>query len=198
MWSWVTVTVDLTNYPRITADRLCYFIADSLRVEQVRSITYDDQNIRFTVGVLRSFLHWTPVSTIFGGVVRFRSEPQRLRVVSRLSFYDTALFASLLVALLIRYDSRTALLVKADTFFYLYTWFGFVGGTMLFSMLRWRSFVRQCVKEAAGRVYLSQAALLADRADAALPCYIEPLDAQITGESNAGLTYGSCNEKITT
>ena len=153
MWARVAVTVDLNRYPRLTGTSLCYFIADSLRVERVRSIRYDDEQIRFTVGVVRSFLRWTPVSTVFGGKVRLRSEPGRLRVISWLSFYDTALFASLLVALLIHYDNRMALLLQADTFFYLYTWFGIVGSTMLFSMLRWRGFVRQCVKEAAGRVY---------------------------------------------
>ncbi len=93
----VTVPVDLTTYPKLTFNGLFYFIADSLRVEQIKTTVYDEHQINFSTGLFRLFWDWAPLSTICYGEIRFQTDAQRILVIGRLSFIDTVLLASLLV-----------------------------------------------------------------------------------------------------
>jgi len=161
----VTVPVDLTTYPKLTFNGLFYFIADSLRVEQVRTTVYDEHQINFSTGLFRLFWDWAPLSTIYGGEIRFQADTERILVIGRLSFLDTVLMASALVGLLAYYNYRIFLLGRDDLVFYLVAWLGMIGGIMIDSIARWRRFIRHCIREAADRVYLTKADLLAARPD---------------------------------
>lgn len=156
----VTVPVDFTTYPKLTFNGLFYFIADSLRVEQIRTTVYDENQINFSTGLFRLLWDWAPLSTIFGGEIRFQTDTQRILIISRLSFIDTAVIASVLVGLMAYVNYRVFLLGKGDQIFYVVAWLGILGGNMLFSISRWRQFIRQCVKDAADRVYLSKEDIL--------------------------------------
>ena len=159
----VTVPVDLTTYPKLTFNGLFYFIADSLRVEQIQTTVYDEHQINFSTGLFRLFWDWAPLSTIFGGKIRFQTDAQRILVISHLSFIDTVIIASVLVGMLAYANYRIFLLGKGDQIFYVVAWLGILGGNLFFSISRWRQFIRQCVKDAADRVYLSKEDILAQR-----------------------------------
>ena len=109
----VTVPVDLNSYPKLTFNGLFYFIADSLRVEQIKTTVYDEQQINFSTGLLRLLWDWAPLSTISSGEIRFQTDDERILVISRLSFIDTAIIASVLVGLLAYLNYRFFCLVKA-------------------------------------------------------------------------------------
>lgn len=158
----VTVPVDLTTYPRLTFNGLFYFIADSLRVEQIQTIVYDEDKIEFSTGFFRSFWDWAPLSTIFGGEINFKVETERILVISRLSFTDTVVIATLLAGLIAYANYRIFLLGKDDQIFYVVAWLGMLSGNMIYSINKWRHFIRQCVKEAADRVYVSKEDILAN------------------------------------
>ena len=164
----VTVPVDLTTYPKLTFNGLFYFIADSLRVEQVKTTVYDEHQINFSTGLLRLFWDWAPLSTIYGGEIRFQADTERILVIGRLSFLDTVLMASVLVGLLAYYNYRIFLLGRDDLIFYLVAWFGMIAGIVIDSLARWRRFIRHCIREAADRVYLTKEDLLAARPDGPL------------------------------
>ncbi len=159
----VTVPVDLTRHPKLTFNGLFYFIADSLRVEQIQTTVYDEHQINFSTGLFRLFWDWAPLSTIFGGKIRFQTDAQRILVISHLSFIDTVIIASVLVGMLAYANYRIFLLGKGDQIFYVVAWLGILGGNLFFSISRWRQFIRQCVKDAADRVYLSKEDILAQR-----------------------------------
>jgi len=161
----VTVPVELNRYPKLTFNGLFYFIADSLRVEQIRTTVYDEQQINFSTGFLRLFWDWAPLSTIYGGEIRFQTEAERILVIGRLSFLDTVLMASLLVGLLAYCNYRIFLLGQDDLVFYLVAWFGIIAGIVIDSIARWRRFIRHCIREAADRVYLTKEDLLAGKPD---------------------------------
>ena len=161
----VTVPIDLNRYPKLTFNGLFYFIADSLRVEQIRTTVYDEQQINFSTGLLRLVWDWAPLSTISSGEIRFQTEAERILVISRLSFIDTAIIASALVGLLAYLNYRIFLLGKGDQIFYVVTWLGILGGNALLSISRWRQFIRQCVKDASDRVYLTREDILGNRRD---------------------------------
>lgn len=156
----VIVPVGLNEYTKLTVEKLRYFIADSLRFEQARTVEDNGEKITFSVGVFRSFWHWTPLSTIYGGEIHFQRDTKRILVVSRLSFTDTLVMASALIGLLAFYNYRTALVGEDDVIFYLFAWFWIIGGNMIISVYRWRRFIRQCVREAADRVYVSKEDLM--------------------------------------
>lgn len=164
----VTVPVDLTTYPKLTFNGLFYFIADSLRVEQVRTTVYDESQINFSTGLFRLFWDWAPLSTICYGEIRFQTDAQRILVIGRLSFIDTVLMASALVGLLAYCNYRIFLLGQDDLIFYLLAWFGMIAGIVIVSLARWRRFIRHCAREAADRVYLTKEDLLAARPDGPL------------------------------
>lgn len=164
----VTVPVDLTTYPKLTFKGLFYFIADSLRVEQIRTTVYDESQINFSTGLFRLFWDWAPLSTICSGEIRFQTDAQRILVIGRLSFIDTVLMASLLVGLLAYCNYRIFLLGQDDLIFYLLAWFGMIAGIVIVSIRRWRRFIRHCIREAADRVYLTKEDLLAARPDGPL------------------------------
>ena len=159
----VTVPIDLNRYPKLTFNGLFYFIADSLRVEQIKTTIYDGEQINFSTGLVRLLWDWAPLSTISGGEIRFQTEAERILVISRLSFIDTALIASVLVGLLAYLNYRFFLLGKGDQVFYIVAWLGILGGNALFSISRWRQFIRQCVHDASDRVYLTREDILANR-----------------------------------
>jgi len=159
----VTVPVELKKYPKLKPEELTWYIADSLRVEQARSVEADETRIRFSAGFFRSFLNWTPISTIHGGEIRFQVDTKRILVVSRLSFADTVVIASVLTGLLAFVNSRTIFVGEGDAIFYTVEWVWFVAGTMLFSIYRWRRFIRSCVRETAQRVYISREQLMANK-----------------------------------
>jgi hypothetical protein len=158
----VTVPVDLSTYPRLTYKSLFYFIADSLREEQVKTIVYDEEKIQFSAGLFRTLWDWAPLSTIHGGEINFKVEPERIVVISHLSFMDTAVIASLLVGLMAYANYRIFLLGKDDQIFYVVAWLGIVGGNMLLSMNKWRHFIQHCVQDAADRVAVSKEEILAN------------------------------------
>ena len=161
----VTVPVDLTTYPKLTFNGLFYYIADSLRVEQVKTTVYDERQINFSTGLFRLFWDWAPLSTIFGGEIRFQTDTQRILVISRLSFIDTVFMASVLVGLMAYFNYRIFLLGQDDLIFYLVAWLGMIAGIMIDAIARWRRFIRHCIREAADRVYLTRKDLLAGRPD---------------------------------
>lgn len=161
----VTVPVDLTTYPKLTFNGLFYYIADSLRVEQVKTTVYDERQINFSTGLFRLFWDWAPLSTIFGGEIRFQTDTQRILIISRLSFIDTVVIAFVLVGLMAYANYRIFLLGKGDLIFYLVAWLGMIAGIMIDSIARWRRFIRHCIREAADRVYLTKEDLLAGKTD---------------------------------
>jgi hypothetical protein len=158
----VIVPVDINEYSRLTLEGLRYFIADSLRFEQARTVADNGEKINFSVGIFRSFWNWTPLSTIYGGEITFQMDTKRILIVSRLSFTDTVVLASSLIGLMAFFNYRTSLVGEDDVVFYLFAWFWMIGGNMLISVYRWRRFIRQCVREAADRVHVSKESLMAN------------------------------------
>ena len=159
----ITVPVELNNYPKLKLKELRWYIADSLRFEQASTVEDDDEKIKFSVGFFRSFWNWTALSTIYGGEINFQTDAGRILVVSRLSFTDTVVIASAVIGLMALYNYRTMSAGDDDVIFYIVAWFWFIGGNMIVSVYRWRRFIRQCVREAADRVYISKEQLLANR-----------------------------------
>jgi hypothetical protein len=159
----VVVPVDLTEYPKLKLKELRYYIADSLRFERARTVEDNEEKINFSVGVFRSFWHWTLFSTIYGGEINFQKDTERILIVSRLSFTDTVVIASVLIGLMAHFNYCTSLAGEADFIFYIVTWFWIICGNMIISVYRWRRFIRQCVIEAADRVYLSREDLMANK-----------------------------------
>lgn len=159
----VTVPIDLKKNPKLTLNAVLYFIADSLRCEKIDTVVDNEETIRFSGGVFRSFWDWAPLSTIYGGEIRLQTDKEKTVVVSRLSFVDTVLMATALVGLLAYVNYHIFLLGKDDLIFYVVAWFGVIAGNMLLSLKNWRYFIRQCVREATDRVYLSKEDLMANQ-----------------------------------
>jgi hypothetical protein len=159
----VTVPAEQKKYPKLTMDELRWYIADSLRFEQASTVEDDEKRIRFSVGFFQSFWNWTSLSTIYGGEINFQTDAERILVVSRLSFTDTVVIASAVIGLMALFNYRTMSAGDGDVIFYIVAWFCFIGGNMIVSVYRWRRFIRQCVREAADRVYISREQLIANR-----------------------------------
>lgn len=164
----LTVPVDLNKYPRLTRDRLFYFIADSLQFEQAKNVQNNGEKINFSAGILQSFWDWAPLATIYGGEIRFQVDSERILVISRLSFVDTVLVASVLVGLMAYGNHRIVLFGQATRTFYLVAWLGIITGNMFVAARSWRRFIQQCVRDAADRVYLTKEDLLAGKPNDAL------------------------------
>jgi hypothetical protein len=159
----VIVPVDLNKYPKLKLKELRYYIADSLRFEHAKTVGDNEEKINFSVGIFRSFWDWTPLSTIYGGEINFQMETKRILIVSRLSFTDTVVIASALIGLMAHFNYRTLLVGEDDVIFYIVAWFWIIGVNMIISVYRWRRFIRQCVREAADRVYVSREDLMANK-----------------------------------
>ena len=158
----VTVPVNLHKYPKLKPKELCYFIADSLRFEQAKIVEDNEEKINFTAGVFRSFWNWKSLSLIYGGEINFQTDTDRIRIVSRLSFTDTVVTASLLVGLIAYVNHRTLFFVEDNSIFYIVAWFWTIAWNMIIAVCSWRRFIRQCIKEATDRVYVSREDLMAN------------------------------------
>lgn len=159
----ITVPVELKKYPKLKLKELRWYIADSLRFEQAGTVEDDDEKIKFSVGIFRSFWNWTALSTIYGGEINFQIDSNRILIVSRLSFTDTVVIASALIGLMAFFNNRTIFAGEVDVTFYIVEWFWFIGGNMIISVYRWRRFIRKCVREAADRVYISTEQIMANQ-----------------------------------
>lgn len=159
----VTIPVDLNQYPRLTLDRLLYFIADSLQFEQAKNVKNNGEKINFSAGIFQSFWDWAPLATIYNGEIRFQVDAERMLVISRLSFVDTVLIASILVGLMAYGNHRIVLFGTATLTFYIVAWLGIITGNIFFAARSWRRFIQQCVRDAADRVYLTKEDLLAGK-----------------------------------
>ncbi|RII25343.1 MAG: hypothetical protein CXR31_14185 [Geobacter sp.] len=158
----VTVPVNLNKYPRLKPKELGYFIADSLRFEQAKIVENDEEKINFTVGIFRSFWDWKSLSMIHGGEIKFQTDASRILIVSRLSFADTVVNVSVLVGLIAYFNHRTLFFIEDNVIFYVVAWLWTIGWNMTISVYSWRRFIRQCIKEATDRVYVSREDLMAN------------------------------------
>jgi hypothetical protein len=157
----VTVSVERSKYPSLTLEELRYFIGDSLRFEEASSVEDSEVKISFSVGIFRPIWRWKLLSSIYGGEVIFRSDSQEYSMESRLKFTDTVVIATVLIGGLAVANYQAILAGNGHILNYVIAWTWLIGGNILISIYWWRKFIRQCVSEAADRVIIPRAHLVA-------------------------------------
>ncbi len=152
------LTIENSPDCQVSTEHLRNYIADSLLLEEAKSVDIDKDDIYFKVGFSFWGPNWKILLPISTGIIAVKQEMGKIKIEYKLSFERLiiigtifALIVSLFLAYDIIHDGRHP--VSWGVFSVIAMWLWLVGGNIAITAFRFPRFIKKCVSEAQKQLF---------------------------------------------